>query len=149
MKRNLTRLFALLTAAVLILSLAACGKESGADVTGRYNCIAVAYDGENFTAPDGVRHERCRADAEHLRRREHDEQQCDATSHQRACAWIAKNTRSGVAGLSNVTAGRLMAVTPGWDSLALPSANAATASRKASRTEIASINGGSPTAFEP
>lgn len=53
MKRNLTRLLALLAAAVLMLSLAACGKESGADVTGRYNCIAVAYDGENFTAPDG------------------------------------------------------------------------------------------------
>ena len=47
----------------------------------------------------------------------------------------AKKTRSGVAGLSNVN-GR-------------PSPNAAMASRSASRTENASISGGSPTALLP
>src|SRR5579862_2073687 len=47
----------------------------------------------------------------------------------------AKKIRSGVAGLSNVTGP--------------PPPNAATASRSASRTEIASINGGSPTALLP
>ncbi len=47
----------------------------------------------------------------------------------------AKKTRSGVAGLSSVTRP--------------PSPNAAMASRIASRTEIASISGGSPTALLP
>src|SRR5580765_2289310 len=47
----------------------------------------------------------------------------------------AKNTRSGVAGLSNVTTS--------------PAPNAAIASRSASRTEMASISGGSPTALLP
>ena len=54
----------------------------------------------------------------------------------RARARTAKNTRSGVAGLSKVTT-------------VAPSPNAATASRSASRTEIASISGGSPTALLP
>src|SRR6185369_12067376 len=61
-------------------------------------------------------------------------------AHGRACRsdrtrWTAKNTRSGVAGLSKVTRSS--------------SPNAATASRSASRTEIASISGGSPMALLP
>jgi hypothetical protein len=52
----------------------------------------------------------------------------------------AKNTRSGVAGLSNLTTGRAE----------LPAdAKAPTASRSASRTEIASMSGGSPIALLP
>ena len=47
----------------------------------------------------------------------------------------AKNTRSGVAGLASITGP--------------PAPNAAIASRMASRTEIASISGGSPTALLP
>src|SRR5881396_958749 len=50
-------------------------------------------------------------------------------------ACTAKKTRSGVAGLSKVTA--------------RPFPNAETASRIASRTEIAIISGGSPTALLP
>src|SRR5579872_3502259 len=50
----------------------------------------------------------------------------------------AKKTRSGVAGLASAT-GRFSPGAP----------NAAIASRMASRTEIASINGGSPTALHP
>src|SRR5678815_2037165 len=53
---------------------------------------------------------------------------------ERACC-TAKNTRSGVAGLEKVSGP--------------PSPKAATASRMASRTEIASIKGGSPTALLP
>ncbi len=52
MKKNLTKFFCLCLAAVMLLSLAACGKESGPDVTGKYLCIAVAEDGVNFTAPE-------------------------------------------------------------------------------------------------
>lgn len=36
----------------MLLSLAACGKDETADVTGKYNCIAIAEDGVNFTAPE-------------------------------------------------------------------------------------------------
>ena len=46
------RLLALLLAAVMLLSLAACVKDETADVTGKYNCIAIAEDGVNFTAPE-------------------------------------------------------------------------------------------------
>lgn len=52
MKKNLTKMLALLLAASLILCLAACGGDKGTDVTGRYSCIAVAEDGVNFTAPE-------------------------------------------------------------------------------------------------
>ncbi len=55
--------------------------------------------------------------------------------HQRTPS-IAQNTASGVAGEASST------LVPG-------DPNAATASRNASRTEKASINGGSPTALEP
>ena len=47
------RLLALLLTAALLLGLGACGKDSTADVTGKYNCIAVSYDdGATFLAPD-------------------------------------------------------------------------------------------------
>ena len=36
----------------MLLSLAACGKDETADVTGKYNCIAIAEDSVNFTAPE-------------------------------------------------------------------------------------------------
>ena len=44
---------ALLLAALMLLGLGACGKDSTAGVTGKYNCIAVSYDdGVTFLAPD-------------------------------------------------------------------------------------------------
>ena len=52
MKKNVKKLLALLLAAIMLLSLAACGKDETADVTGKYNCIAIAEDGVNFTAPE-------------------------------------------------------------------------------------------------
>lgn len=52
MGKNLTKLLVLLLAAVLVLGLTACGKDETADVTGKYNCIAVATDGTTFTAPE-------------------------------------------------------------------------------------------------
>lgn len=52
MKMNVKKLLALLLAVVCLLSLAACGKDEGADVTGKYLCIAIAEDGVNFTAPE-------------------------------------------------------------------------------------------------
>ena len=52
MKKTLKRLFALLLAAVMLMGFAACGKDGAADVTGKYNCIAVAADGKNFYAPE-------------------------------------------------------------------------------------------------
>ena len=43
----------LLLALAMLLSLAACGKDPAASAAlGKYNCIAVAYDGETFQAPD-------------------------------------------------------------------------------------------------
>src|SRR5687768_17312350 len=56
------------------------------------------------------------------------------SASRRTCR-MAKNTRSGVAGLSNANGS--------------PSPNAPIASRSASRTENASISGGSPTALLP
>ena len=50
--KNWKKLFALLLAALMLLSLTACGKDAGADVTGKYLCIAIAEDGVNFTAPE-------------------------------------------------------------------------------------------------
>ena len=50
--KNWKKLFALLLAVVMLLSLTACGKGTGADVTGKYLCIAIADDGVNFTAPE-------------------------------------------------------------------------------------------------
>lgn len=50
MKKNLTKLFALLMAAIMLLGLTACGK-GGTDVTGKYTCIAISLDGTSFTAP--------------------------------------------------------------------------------------------------
>ncbi len=52
MRQNMKKLFTLLVTAVMLLSLTACGKTKGTDVTGKYNCIAVASDGKNFTAPE-------------------------------------------------------------------------------------------------
>ena len=52
MKKNVKKLLALLLAVLMLLSLAACGKDEGADVTGKYLCIAIAEDGVNFTAPE-------------------------------------------------------------------------------------------------
>ncbi len=52
MKKNVKKLLALLLAAIMLLSLAACDKDETADVTGKYNCIAIAEDGVNFTAPE-------------------------------------------------------------------------------------------------
>ena len=52
MKKNVKKLLALLLAAIMLLSLAACGKDETADITGKYNCIAIAEDGVNFTAPE-------------------------------------------------------------------------------------------------
>ena len=52
MKMNVKKLLALLLAALMLLSLAACGKDEAADVTGKYLCIAIAEDGVNFTAPE-------------------------------------------------------------------------------------------------
>lgn len=50
MKKNLTKLFALLMVAIMLLGLTACGKV-GTDVTGKYTCIAISLDGTSFTAP--------------------------------------------------------------------------------------------------
>lgn len=50
MKKNLTKLFALLMVAIMLLGLTACGK-GGTDVTGKYTCIAISLDGTSFTAP--------------------------------------------------------------------------------------------------
>ena len=52
MKKTLKRLFALLLAAAMLMGFVACGKDGAADVTGKYNCIAVAADGKNFYAPE-------------------------------------------------------------------------------------------------
>ena len=52
MKKNFEKLLTLLLAAAMLLSLAACGGDKGSDVTGKYNCIAIAEDGVNFTAPE-------------------------------------------------------------------------------------------------
>jgi len=52
MKMNVKKLLALLLAVACLLSLAACGKDESADVTGKYLCIAIAEDGVNFTAPE-------------------------------------------------------------------------------------------------
>lgn len=52
MKKTLKRLFALLLAAAMLMGFAACGKDEAADVTGKYNCIAVAADGKTFYAPE-------------------------------------------------------------------------------------------------
>lgn len=52
MKKDLIRLPAFLLAVVMLLSLAACGKDETAELLGKYNCIAVAQDGTNFTAPE-------------------------------------------------------------------------------------------------
>lgn len=46
------KLLALLLAATLLLGLTACGKSGESDSVGKYICIAVAYDGENFMTPD-------------------------------------------------------------------------------------------------
>ena len=50
----LMRITGMLLSAFLLLFLPACskGKETSADVTGKYNCIAVAEDGTSFTAPE-------------------------------------------------------------------------------------------------
>ena len=50
--KNWKKLLALLLAAVMLLSLTACGKGKSDDVTGKYLCIAIAEDGVNFTAPE-------------------------------------------------------------------------------------------------
>ena len=50
--KNWKKLFALLLAVVMLLSLTACGKDAGTDVTGKYLCIAIAEDGVNFAAPE-------------------------------------------------------------------------------------------------
>ena len=50
MKKNLTKLFALLMVAIMLLGLPTCGK-GGTDVTGKYTCIAISLDGTSFTAP--------------------------------------------------------------------------------------------------
>lgn len=47
------KMLAVLLALVLVLSLSACGKDKGPDVTGKYTCIAVANDGKTFLSPDG------------------------------------------------------------------------------------------------
>ena len=52
MRKNMTKLFKLLVTSVMLLSLAACGRTKGTDVTGKYNCIAVSDDGKTFTAPE-------------------------------------------------------------------------------------------------
>ena len=52
MKKDLKKIICLLLAAMMALGLAACGKDAGEDAAGKYNCIAVAEDGKNFTAPE-------------------------------------------------------------------------------------------------
>ena len=52
MRQTMTKLFTLLVTAVMLLTLAACGKTGGTDPIGKYNCIAVSSDGKTFTAPE-------------------------------------------------------------------------------------------------
>ena len=61
MKVNLKRYLVLLVAVMMLLGLAACGKDSDKDsdedsdedVTGKYICIAIAEDGVSFIAHEG------------------------------------------------------------------------------------------------
>ena len=57
MKVNLKRYLVLLVAVMMLLVLAACGKDSDKNsdenVTGKYICIAIAEDGVSFIAPEG------------------------------------------------------------------------------------------------